>query len=402
MPLLVQSSRPIVTRLEYVRALDRDAFDQYGRIVSWAFASPQVETTTWLETGGVDNVRVLRADGRVVAGLLLIPMGQFFGGRAVPMMGIAGVGVAAELRGRGLAFRLLCETLAELHDSEYGLSTLYPATNTLYRKAGWELAGSHYRITLDAQSVGVSDHAGELREATEADFETIATLYRDGARQQPGYLDRGAYVWSRVKQPRGQPARATLLCFDGQAEGYVFLTQTPLPSGMQDLRVTDHAVTSPRAARRLLSFLADHRSVGHELHLTGGASGPLLWQLPEKSAKVTLYEHWMTRICNVQAALSGRGYPAGAKLTLNFEVTDAVVAKNSGRFRLDIDDGSAHVSPGGSGRLAITAGGLASLYTGFMSPHSLARTGMLSGDERSLAQAATAFASELPTLPDFF
>jgi len=41
----------------------------------------------WVETVGVDNFRVARLGGRVVAGLGLVMMGQWFGGKSVPWRG---------------------------------------------------------------------------------------------------------------------------------------------------------------------------------------------------------------------------------------------------------------------------------------------------------------------------
>ena len=52
------------------------------------------DTTPWLEAAGLDNIRVLEASGTLGAMLIVIPMGQWFGGRSLPMAGIAGVTVA--------------------------------------------------------------------------------------------------------------------------------------------------------------------------------------------------------------------------------------------------------------------------------------------------------------------
>ncbi len=61
-------------------------------------------------------MRLLREGGTDVACALRVPMGQFFGGRSVAMMGVAGVAVAPEARGRGLATRVMQEVLREARE----------------------------------------------------------------------------------------------------------------------------------------------------------------------------------------------------------------------------------------------------------------------------------------------
>src|ERR1700716_1195012 len=78
-----------------------------ARLISLAFGTPLEGVNTWLTNAGVHEVRVLREGAADVACALRVPMGQFFGGRSVPMMGVAGVAVAPEARGRGLATRIM-------------------------------------------------------------------------------------------------------------------------------------------------------------------------------------------------------------------------------------------------------------------------------------------------------
>ena len=54
-------------------------------LLGWSFAFPPPDAEPWLRRGGLENVRVLRRRGMPVASLMVIPMGQFFGGRSVPM-----------------------------------------------------------------------------------------------------------------------------------------------------------------------------------------------------------------------------------------------------------------------------------------------------------------------------
>ena len=71
------------------------------------------------------------------------------------MAGIGAVGVLPENWGRGAGSRLMQRTLRELREGGFCLSTLYPATLTLYRKAGYECAGGLYRIETRPDRIGV-------------------------------------------------------------------------------------------------------------------------------------------------------------------------------------------------------------------------------------------------------
>ena len=78
-----------------------------SRILGWAFGIDAADTRGWLDHAGLENVRVARKNDEILGGLAEIPMGQWFGGRSVPMLGLAGVGVAPAARGERVALTLV-------------------------------------------------------------------------------------------------------------------------------------------------------------------------------------------------------------------------------------------------------------------------------------------------------
>ncbi|MFN9974598.1 MAG: GNAT family N-acetyltransferase, partial [Phycisphaerae bacterium] len=78
-----------------------------ARIIVLAFAGTTEGVTKWLTEHGLQHLRVLRDGDAIPAMLRRIDMGQYFGGRRVSLMGIAGVGTAPEYRGRGSARRMM-------------------------------------------------------------------------------------------------------------------------------------------------------------------------------------------------------------------------------------------------------------------------------------------------------
>ncbi|HEY6726667.1 MAG TPA: GNAT family N-acetyltransferase, partial [Polyangiaceae bacterium] len=331
---------------EYAR--DDSDLEQLAPLVAWSFGGTAVSSLKWLQ--GMAPVsasaRVLREGAVLRAGLCEIPMGQWFGGARVEVLGVAGVSVAPEARGKGLAKRLMIETLEQAYARRVALSTLYPATVTLYRSVGYELSGTRYRYSVQLarlprwRSELELAPLGPLREA-EAE-----ALYGELAREQPGYLDRGGYIWNRVRGAEGEPARGVIVEGAHGAEGYLYVKQHNVSDGAHDLVLSDLVVNTAEAARRLLTFLADHRSTATRAHWCAGPVLPWLFEFPERTFDVTLSDYWMVRIVHAAAALEQRGYPKPLTAELDFEIEDSTLPDNGGRTIVRLADGHAAVQRG--------------------------------------------------------
>lgn len=374
-------------------------------IVSQAFALTPDEARVMarkVEAGGA-HVRVLREGGAVAATLSFFLMGQWWGGRRVPLVGIGGVGVAPAFRGSGTGTRLMQACLRELRAQGVPLVSLYPSTQPLYRRVGFEQAGSRFESRVQVLGLDIQERSLSLRPVEESDMPALHDVYRRHAQRQQGWLDRGPYIWNRITQPRGEIAYGFLV--EGQAgvEGYVYLTRRRAPQGFkQELSLTDLVALTPAAGRRLLSFIGDHRSLATEVVWRGGSEDPLLFLLREQTYEVKLLYHWMLRVLDVPAALQARGYPAGFSGALHLDVDDDLFPENRGRFVLEVENGEAEVRPGGDGDVKLHVRALAPLYSGFLLPSALQLAGVLQADEDSLRTATTLFSGPPPAMPDMF
>jgi predicted acetyltransferase len=384
-----------------VGRLDPSELADFSQSVGWAFGDSPQGATNWLNTAGMENLRVLRQSGRVLGGLAVIPMGQWFGGKSVPMLGIAGVAVAPEARGRGVAASLMRGTLAEARKSGLALSALYPATLTLYRRVGYELAGARFRFTSRLKDLPLGPHDQEVRPIEETDRDGVEEAYRKWARTRAGALDRGEYVWRRVRAPREGVARGFLVRSSAGIEGYLYAAQRPASAGQHDLVLSDFVALSAPAARTLLAFLAGHRSTAQRAIWHGGFPDLTLLEEHETSTTVELHDHFMLRIVHAEAALAARGY-SKYEACIDLELEDTELAENSGKYRLAVEGGRADVSRGGNGKVKLDARALAALYSGFVRASDLARTGRISGDSVSLEMLDGLFAGPAPALGDFF
>jgi len=373
-----------------------------GHIVGWAFGVAQDDSVGWLTRAGLANIRVAQRGGQLVGGLLLIRMAQWFGGKSVPMVGIAGVATAPEARGTGVAGALMRAAVSEIGRDGIALSALYPATLPLYRSAGYEVAGSRFSIRVRPRDIGVRASSLPIRPIVDADEPAILSLYAGFARQLNGYLDRSEYIWRRVRAPRDGKAQGYLVEQGGSPAAYLYVRQKPTADNHYDLAVSDAVASTPESARALLSFLGGHHTLGDGAIWFGNPADPLLALVPERGAKVTLVDPWMLRIADVSAALGDRGYAEGVAVRVELDVRDELLDACRGRFVLTIEGGRGRVSRGGSGAVSLDVRALAALYTGFASPDLLARQGLLCGDEKALSALATAFAGPHPTMPDMF
>jgi predicted N-acetyltransferase YhbS len=180
--------RPLTPELDW---------DQYVDLSVRAFG-PQEESRIRANiTAVVAGGRALGAfDGDRLAGTAVFyDLRQWWYGRAVPMAGVAGVKVAPEDRGRGIG-RALMTALTELMTGRgYPLAVLYPATMSIYRSLGWEIAGHRQEAVVPARTLfalaepdviaAVSQPRGKLRRPDPGDAATRTRTPRWTARSPP-------------------------------------------------------------------------------------------------------------------------------------------------------------------------------------------------------------------------
>ncbi|MBI2395792.1 MAG: GNAT family N-acetyltransferase [Deltaproteobacteria bacterium] len=377
---------------------------EYAAVAAHAFGFPVADAPDWFARAGHENLRVLRADERVAAGLMVVPMGQFFGGRSVPCLGVAGVAVSPEARGAGVATRLMVETVRQARASGFALSTLYPATVQLYRRAGYARAGARnvIELTPNAAETGARDLrvSRVVAGAAEEDAE-LRSVYARFAARRNGFLDRGPYVWGRVHRPRNKVTETFKLHGERSVDGYVVVNHR-MGDHAGDVLVQDLVALDRRAAARALELLSGYGSVATVIRWWGGAPDLFTEVLPERRHPIAVTDYWMLRLCDVERALSMRGYPAPLDLALDLDVADDCVPENAGRYVLRVRDGRATVTRGGSGALSIDVRALAALYTGFHDARTLVDLGEASGNESTLAVADAVFAGRAPAMGDFF
>ncbi|MCM0589212.1 MAG: GNAT family N-acetyltransferase [Gloeotrichia echinulata IR180] len=392
----------MTAQFEYSRLSHPDDVEQLGSILSQCFIGSSGEEELYINRIGKDNYRIIHKDQQVVGGLAIMSIGQWWGGQRVPMAGIAAVGIAPEYRGDGAAIALLHHTLKELHGNGVPISVLYPATQRLYRKVGYEQGGSYCLWEVPTESIQKRNQPLPLTPVVPSNPKVFFDLYQQQAKRNNGYLDRHPVIWERLITTQKQERLfAYLIGTCDQPQGYIIFTQERTNNGTI-LWVRDWVILTNAASESFWSFMTNHRSQIEQVRWHNSAIDSLTLSLPEQTAKILRQKYWTLRVLDVAKALEARGYSVGIQAELHLEVKDDLLAANNGRFILSVANGRGEVTSGGRGELQLDIGALAPLYTGLFTPYHLQLAGKLDGTETALLAATLIFAGSSPGMPDFF
>lgn len=392
-----------MSKLKYAQP-DGDADRrEYAMVAATAFGANPDDFRQWIHDQPEQNARILRDGKRIVGGLIIYRAGQYFGGRSVPTWGIAGVAVSPELRGKGIARTLMKECLAEAAAEGVALSTLYPATQRLYRNLGWEIGGRRVRLRVPVKDLPAHPTPGI--EQVAPDDPRIHELYAKWAATRPGTMDRSPPLWMRIRRaPKDQPVYTWLATVDGKPAGYLmYVAQREGTVLNFDIFVRDFVWLNADARDQLIGLLAGQRTVTTDANLPVADDDPAIASiLPGHSVRVADHMLWMLRVVNVQAALEARGWPP-IDADLAFRVADSEVAANQGGWALSIRKGVPTVTTSKARNLpAIDTRGLAALYSGRVSVPQARAMGLITGPVEQDGLLAAVFAGASPWMPDFF
>ena len=369
--------------------------DALVRIQREAFGGTLEEGQFYRELTGDENQRTVEVGGETAGGLSLIPMGQYFGGRSVSMTGIGGVAIAPEFRGKGLAGRLMTDAVKDLHERGVALSTLSPATEPLYRRAGYEQAGSQLGLRLALFSIDARERELPCKRVGDGDMEAVQAIHSRFAARNPGNLDRTIFRWSVIRK------KTEGFLFGDEA--YLFYRTVKLSGETRRIvLVVDHAAVTPRGVRRILAFLAEHASLYREALLMVGPGDPFLATVNEQRYTPHFLNHWMLRVTHLESAIAQRGYHPGRSAELHLRLSDDVIEAHEGNWTVRIEEGVGQAEPGGRGEIALDIRALASLYSGHLSVDTLQTTGWIEGPDTALATAQSVFSGPAPWMSDSF
>ncbi|MGL4884644.1 MAG: GNAT family N-acetyltransferase [Waterburya sp.] len=378
-----------------------------GEILCQCFAFSMDFWLQYCNNVRIENLRTIVHKDRIVGGLALHNLGQWFGGNCIPMCGIAMVGIAPEHRGKGLARELVKHTLIEFDSLNIPISTLFPATKYLYSQLGYEQGGIRCLWGLPTDGIQFKNDAKLLHNTFMLKVEPLKCLsflelYNKTARINNGYLKRNETVWKKIIEQGDTTIHAYVVYSEDRPEGYIIYNQI-LQEKKSFLRILDWTATTPAITSCLWRFINTHKSQFQEVSWFSGAVEPKLLMLSEQKASIRHYDYWFLRIVNVEKSLALRGYPSCIEAELHLEIHDSLLSSNNDRFILTVCNGIGKVSKGGSGHLKLDISSLVPMYTNLFSPLQLLQMGRIEAtDEKIIDIATSIFAGSSPSMIDFY
>ena len=321
---------------------------------------------------------------------------QFWGGRPMPMGGVAGVVVAPDARGVGVGSLLMAAIAQRSLELGDVVSALYPATLPLYRALGWELAGAQHRISMSAEALRtLGGRQVPLRTAAEAD----TGPFIEGLRER--YAARRA---NGPKLPSEAEAREQLT-----GEGMMsYLTDgghVVYEWANEDLVVSHLSADTPEVARALWSVVGSGSSVVKRVAAYVAPDDPVHLLLSEEVAHETHLKRWMLRLLDVRKAIAARGFSSAVTGSAALSLQDPLLAAgNSGAWLLEVSGGRGRLRPGEATETSLRLGpnGIAAMYAG-TPVHVLRVAGLASGGNPAADELLdAAFAGPAAYLLEYF
>ncbi len=389
---------------------DRDELADYGRIVSYVFASTEGMDEE-LSTTQPEWTTCAFVDGRMATTLGAFPFTVRLNGAPVHMGGVTAVGTLPEFRRRGLLRLVMRQAFETMHERGQDFAILLASMGAIYQRFGYGLGSA-----LVSYSFSPRDAAFESRieapgsitlMAAEDAFPIIKQLYIRWATPRNLALHRSTPLWQidRLRpRKKGEPVHvAVYRDEDGEPQGYIvyhtFEEHTGQPGPSHVLDVRDFVTLTTGAYRRLWEYIRAHDLVG-SVRIRGAIGeddpAPDLLLEPRMLNRNVSDNIWM-RIVDVERGLPRRPYSARGELT--FEVpADDLCPWNTGVFLLETDGLTTAVSrTTRAPELVVPLNTLASLVAGYRSATHFARIGRLEAtDPAALLKADAILRSSYP------
>lgn len=341
--------------------------------------------------------------GRLLAKASLNPYEQWWGGRRVPMGGVASVAVHPDARGRGAGRRIVKALLPLMAERGQAVSVLFPTAIGLYRPLGWEVVGSldHTRIPArDLRAAGEPEDVF-VHTAVQADVKTVHALYEWLGVTSAGLLTRDGPMFPHGPQDvLSHDVVALAETASGAPMGYATYDRGQGYGAEGCLRVWELVSRSGEAGAALLRSLASWDSVVESV-LWRGPTDELALSLGMPVPPPERVQPWMLRIVDAVAAVEARGFAPSASVDVSFALVDPDVARHDGAWRLVVTEGRGRLERADrrTDLPLLHVRGLALLYAGAADTGLLLRVGLL---DRPLPTLDAAFAGPRPRLLDYF
>ncbi|GIF40803.1 GNAT family N-acetyltransferase [Actinoplanes xinjiangensis] len=311
-------------------------------------------------------------------------------GAVIPAAHVSGVGVLPTHRRRGLLTRMMHRQLHEIADAgREAVAVLWASETSIYPRFGYGPAASRLSLNIMNREVRLpvppAEPSGRLRMGDPGDLlAEMSGVYERLRPDRVGWSSRDDNWWKWVlgdpKDHRDGATRRYAVVHEGPGgpTGYALWRikddwNSHGPSA--EVQVREVVAADPETYQALWRFLLGidlTRSVTMRL---AAVDEPLLYMVDEPRRLGAGYVDalWL-RVIDVPGALTARRYATDVDVVL--EVTDPILTRNSGRWRLTGGPGGATCTPTGDpADVALSVTDLGAVYLGGTAFSTLAAAG---------------------------
>lgn len=396
---------------------DHEELQEYGKIVSYVFASTEgmneeLSSTQpeWTTCGFVD--------GTMVATMGTFPFTVRLNGRGVPMGGVTAVGTLPQHRRKGILRQVMTQGLATMRERQQPFAILWASMAAIYQRFGYGPASATVWYQFDPRYAAFNEPGGYEGEvslmAPEDALPLIKPVYIQYATPRNMMIHRAMPLWQASvlrPQKKGEPVYVGVYrAPGGDVRGYVVYqtreTERSEPGPDQLLDVKDFVALDVAAHRALWEYIRRHDLVGKVSMrncLPEDDITPELLLEPRMLNARRGDGMWM-RVVDAEAGLAARPYGERGMLRIALQ-GDQLCPWNNGTYVLETDGPTAQVARKDvPSDIEVNPNALASLISGYRSTTELQRAGLLRAtNEEALRLADRIFHTEYrPFEPDGF
>ncbi len=385
------------------------------------FHEPHSEKASAIERATFEPQRCLVAEdgGAIIGHAAAYTRDLTVPGAVVPAAHVTLVGVSPTHRRRGLLTTMMHRQLREIADAgREPLAALWASETKIYSRFGYGQAAHRLRLEIDTNEVRLPSTPvpGTLRlvglDTGRKDFAAIYDRLRPG---RVGWSSRPSEAWwnaVHADNPQHRqgatPFHAVIYETPEGPAGYAIWRSKGnwTPQGPQgEVQVREVVAGDPDAYLALWRFLLSIDLTRHLSMRSAAVDEPLRYLVDEpRRLNPAIGDGLWVRIVDLPRALATRRYAAPLDVVL--EVTDELLASNTGRWRLRVDEGGSATCErtGSAADLSCTILELGTVYLGGVRLAALAAAGKVRElTPGSLRRATASFGWErMPHLTETF
>lgn len=316
----------------------------------FSFSQDEKEIREKIEKGEYksdDTYGAIDENGRILAGMEVIPYTMWFDGQKVAMYGIGGVASVPESRRQGNIRNIFRKVFDDIYEKGAVFSHLYPFSHDYYRKFGYEHCGAAKKYIIPTTPARKLKNNGTAHEFIKGDNvrEKLIEVYETYASRHNIMISRSQERWDDV---------FNISLFSTDRLYYWKDADSNVKSWVRfkknggEMQISDIAWSDNEAMLGILQFMGMFEGAADKIAFTSSPEfiAELHWN---NLYDIRIETNWigMNRVVNAKRALELMKKPCGeGKFTI--KVADGFAEWNNNTYEVDYGGGECAVKISGT------------------------------------------------------